>query len=509
MSGAFNAASLLSDELWVEIVSHLAPEPDLDLHTDSIEKLAQDQRNLYRVRSVCSRFNKLFHEFPKLSSCLILEGRNRGVRTASLLAWLKCHGCCVETVMTERGTPALEMVLGALVTQPQHLKSLALAMGPILQSDLEMAASFTSLVGLGLSATDSSDDFDISALQALPHLHTLSLYMGEYCTKELPAGLLSLRLEDADLYLEAPTTCLAPLQNLKIIRSNVSSDHSDGILAYTTLQELYLDHGSIDSTYASDENPVGFGECQDGIFRCPDLSALRFVMVVYKSVLGRAYDGPIDWGCLYCLSSLQVTLLSSTQRLNIDQKLSVLGNLTCLTLIGAAPLYAHKEFVVSVAINVSWSAMPSIQNIYIESDRLQFGHNMLRLLQVPALRRVTFVDSKRATAELPANFAALVQGLVVERPAVTLTVNGSRKLAVYATICMRLITSQQHQNSHYTREDTVGMKIAITTYSTCSVFLALCLTQVFEVPLMCQLFQMSYHNGCLQNQTPSCLPCPS
>lgn len=30
--------------------------------------------------------------------------------------------------MTERGAPALEMVLGALLTQPQHLK--ALALGP-------------------------------------------------------------------------------------------------------------------------------------------------------------------------------------------------------------------------------------------------------------------------------------------------------------------------------------------------------------------------------------------
>ncbi len=74
--------------------------------------------------------------------------------------------------------------------------------------------------------------------------------------------------------------------------------------------------------------------------------------------------------------------------------------------------------------------MPTLQNIYIETDRLQFGPNMLELLQVSDLRRVTFLDSKRVTAELPADFAALVQGLTVQRPEVTLTVNGSRKLAV-------------------------------------------------------------------------------
>lgn len=183
----------------MKILSHLAPEPDLELHTDSLEKLAQDHRNLYRVRSTCSRFNKLFLEFPKLSNCLILEWRNRPVRTASLLARLRCHSCCVETAKIECGSPALEMILGALVTQPGHLKSLALGLSQ--QSHLEMAASLTSLASLGLSAIHSNDDFDISALQALPHLHTLSLYMGEYCTKELPKGLLSLRLEDAVLDL--------------------------------------------------------------------------------------------------------------------------------------------------------------------------------------------------------------------------------------------------------------------------------------------------------------------
>lgn len=78
--------------------------------------------------------------------------------------------------------------------------------------------------------------------------------LGEYCTKEIPKGLLSLQLEDVVLDLEKPTTCGVPWQNLKVIRSHVSSVHSDGILAYTTLQELYLDHGSIDSNDTLDDN---------------------------------------------------------------------------------------------------------------------------------------------------------------------------------------------------------------------------------------------------------------
>ena len=286
---------------------------------------------------------------------------------------------------------------------------------------------------LSLSATDSSNQVDIHALKYLPHLHTLSLYLGEYGTKELPKGLLSLRLEDAVLDFEEPTNCLAPLQNLKVIRSHLSNVHSDGILACTTLQELYLDGGSIDGSNTSVDIAVEFGErCYDGNFQCPDLSALKFVRVLYMNVSGpaMAYDEPIDWGCLYCLSSLQaLTLRSRTQGLKVDDKLTMLGNLNCLTLIGAAPLYARVG-VVSVTVDVSWGAMPTLQNIYIESDRLQFGPNMLELLQVSDLRRVTFLDSKRVTAELPADFAALVQGLTVQRPEVTLTVNGSRKLAV-------------------------------------------------------------------------------
>ena len=118
--------------------------------------------------------------------------------------------------------------------------------------------------------------------------------MREYCTKELPEGLLSLRLEDAISYLEAPTTCVARLQKLKVICSHLTSVHIDGILAYTTLQELYLDRGSIDGRYTSDDNHVEFGECYDGRFKCPDLSPLKFVRVLYIKFLALAYNEPID-----------------------------------------------------------------------------------------------------------------------------------------------------------------------------------------------------------------------
>jgi len=334
--------------------------------------------------------------------------------------------------MTECGTRGLEMVLGALVTQPQQLKSLAL--GQSQQSDLRMATVFTSLATLALSARDTSGEINISALQAWPHLHTLSLYTGQYRTKELPKGLLSLRLEDAILDLEKATTCVVPLQNLKVIRSHWTHEPF-GILAYTTLQELYLAGGSIVNSFTSGHNTMHFGEYYDGSFRCPDVSALRFVRVLYINVAGPAapydHDEPVDWGYLYCLSSLQtLTLHSTTQGLKIDQNLTRLGNLSSLTLIRAGPPYPCKERMVSVTIDVSWGAMPTLQTIYIESDRLQFGPNMLELLQVSGLRHVTFLESKRAAAELPADFAALVQGLMVQRPEVTLTVNGSRKLAL-------------------------------------------------------------------------------
>ena len=161
-----------------------------------------------------------------------------------------------------------------------------------------LSACFTNLATLGLSASDPSHNFDISALQALPHLHTLSLYMGEYCTKKLPEGMLTLQLDDTNLELEELTTCVVPLQNLKVVRSHFSSIHSDGILAYSTLQELYLYSGSIDGSYTSDDNIVEFGRCYDGSFRCPDLSPLKCLRVLYMNVSGRPYDEPIDWVCM-------------------------------------------------------------------------------------------------------------------------------------------------------------------------------------------------------------------
>ena len=163
------------------------------------------------------------------------------------------------------------------------------------------------------------------------------------------------------------------MQNLKVILSRFSGIHGDGILAYTTLQELYLHCGSIDGSYPSDDNTVEFGRCCDGSFRCPDLSPLEFLRVLHMNVSGLLDDEPIDWVCLYCLLSLQaLTLHSTTQDLKIDQNLTMLGNLTSLKLIGAASPYTCG-IAVSVAMNVSWGAMPSLQNIDVESDRLQLG----------------------------------------------------------------------------------------------------------------------------------------
>lgn len=231
--------------------------------------------------------------------------------------------------------------------------------------------------------------------------------MGDYCAEDLPKGLSSLQLEDVVLSPKDPTICVVPLQKLKVICSHWSSIHSDAILAYTTLQELYLDNGSIESVYTSEDSTasVEFGECLYGSFKCPDLSALKFMRVLYMNFSDPTTDEPIDWGCLYCLSSLQeLTLHSNTQGLRIDQNLTVLGKLTCLTLIGAAPSYWPVELMVHVTIDVNWGAMPSLQKIYIESDRLQFGPNMLELLHVSGLRLVTFLDSKHVTAGMPVGF---------------------------------------------------------------------------------------------------------
>ena len=79
-----------------------------------------------------------------------------------------------------------------------------------------------------------------------------------------------------------------------------------------------------EGTFAdTNDNAVVFGRCYD-MFRCPDLSPLKFVRVLYMHVSGPLHDELIDWGCLYCLSSLQALTLHSTfQGLKIDQNLTV------------------------------------------------------------------------------------------------------------------------------------------------------------------------------------------
>ena len=114
---------------------------------------------------------------------------------------------------------------------------------------------------------------------------------------------------------------------------------------------------------------IEFGECFDGSFKCADLSALKFMRVLYVNVPGPANDEPIDLFVLPVIFA-SMTPHSTTQGLKMDQNMTLLGNLSCLTLMGAASTYVHVELVVSVAINFNWGAKPSLQNIYIESPNM-------------------------------------------------------------------------------------------------------------------------------------------
>ena len=433
MSEATSVVSMLSDELWLKILSYLLPADCLEPHFWSLTVLAKNQKELYLLRRVCSRFNHLFLDFPVLSRSLVLDWRDpsRPIPAHSLLAWLRRFSCSVEDLKLRCGAPILQMVFGALVTQPQRLRSLTL--GRFDESDLISVSLFTSLTRLALSELDPSDSFDIGALQVLPQLKELVLHLGEFCTPTLPSGLVTLQLEEADLQLARSANGPAPLRRLEMRSSEFSTSHSTGLLAYTTLEELRIHHGCISADYASDS--ATFGDSYHRPFSCPDLSLLKCLKTLYLEVGGSFADDVIDWGCLYCLPALQALTLHNTgQDLNIGQNLTMLVTLVSLSLIGAAPdyshdpTYSHLETVVSVAIDVNWRAMPCLQSLYIRSDVLTLGPHMSSLVGAPVLKHVNIVDSRRVSAQAPQSLAALISSIVVQRPDVTFVLNGKHML---------------------------------------------------------------------------------
>ena len=185
------------------------------------------------------------------------------------------------------------MVLGALVTQPQHLRSLEL--GKFDKSDLQLASLFTSLTWLALSESNPQHSFGINALQGLPYLQEIWLHIGEFCTPRLPSGLTALQLEEADLQLTNSANCIAPLKQLRMRHSHFRTNDSRGLLAYTTLEELHLHYSCISgyNAYASDS--ARFGAFRNRQFSCPDLSPLKCLTTLYVDVGGSVKDNVIDW----------------------------------------------------------------------------------------------------------------------------------------------------------------------------------------------------------------------
>ena len=432
MSGAMSVVNMLSDELWLKILSYLLPADSLEPHFWSLAVLAKNQRYLYLLRRVCSRFNHLFLDFPVLSRSLVLDWRNpsRPIPAHDLLAWLRRFSCSVEDLKLRCGAPSLQMVFGALVT-PQRLRSLTL--GRFGESDLISVSLFTSLTRLALSESDPSESFDIGALQVLPQLKELLLHLGEFDIPTLPSGLVALQLEEADLQLERSANGPAPLRRLTMRSSHFATSHSKGLPAYTTLEELRLQQGSILAGYTSDS--ATFGDSYYGPFCCPDLSPLKSLKTLYLEVGGSFADDVFDWRCLYCLPALQALTLHSTgQDLSVSQNLTMLVTLVSLRLIGAAPNYSHDPTyshmgnVVSVAIDVNWRAMPCLQSLCIESDVLTLGPHMPSLVGAPALKHVNIVDSRRVSAQVSHSLAALVSNIVVQRPDVTFVLHGKHML---------------------------------------------------------------------------------
>ena len=422
-----NVVNMLSDELWFKILSYLYPGDRHETHFWSLAILAKDQREFYLLRRVCSKFNQLFLDYPMLSRCLVLEWRqpSRPVHAPGLLAWLRRFSCSVKHLKLKGGAAAVHMVFGALVTQPQHLRSLEL--GKVDRSDLQLASLFTSLTRLALSESNPHYSFKINALQAMPYLQEIWLHVGEFCIPRLPSGLLALQLEEAHLQLTNSANCIAPLKQLRMRHSHFTTYDSRGLLAYTTLEELHLHYGSISGDYAS--NSARFGAFRNRPFSCPDLSPLKCLMTLYVEVGGSMIDSVIDWRCLYCLPALQaLTLHSTAQDLEVTENLTMLGTLTSLRLIGAACPVTHMSIVVYVAIDVDWCAMPYLQSLYIESDVLSLGPQLSSLIAAPALRYVNIVDSRRVSAQAPYRLAALVSSTVVQRPDVTFVLNGKRML---------------------------------------------------------------------------------
>ena len=227
-------------EVWANIFAQVGASTGRNIHLGVADPAYEKQKWFFHLQIVCRKFRSVFKAESGLTSALVLR---KEFKEASIPSLLKCgrqNSRSIKGIITECGSPHLEVALAGIGGHQAALQSASCRQ--CTTSSIHLLSTLTALKRCSLSS--NIKDMDISSLEPLPALHDLDLSYGSFTSRQLPAGPQSLRLCEADLYAGPACKDIKNLRKLTLAGGELSL-MPEGLAACCQVQDLQCSPGSV------------------------------------------------------------------------------------------------------------------------------------------------------------------------------------------------------------------------------------------------------------------------
>ena len=341
----------------------------------------------------CRRFRVLFESTPCLHSTVMIRHDMKSSDLPAMLKWLHEHGKAVETLVAQRCSPWLDMILGSLLSTSLyvgvHTYLTKAFLCNIAATTLEALCHFDRLatIALELAHPDQGSDIpgpqvDLDPLQGLPHLTSLLLAHGQFVHLETLSHLTSLAVVYSEVDCKEDCPFVTSLGRLVMLCSHLRGLHTNGVPACCDLTRLHLYNAAVQGANA-DEDMVLQHDKQYLVSN--SLSNLTALAVLNLDLFGSTgvHEVHVQLPWLGQLTSLQeVTLHAGTYHLELSESFTRLQQLTKLVVTAF-------KFAGQIKVCFNWAGLVALEEVFIKG-LVTFCQGVLELVQLKALSYVEF-----------------------------------------------------------------------------------------------------------------------
>lgn len=381
--------------------------------------LFSSQAEHLQLQLVCKKFNNIFKDNEEFSQGLTLYPDFPTRVLANLVVWMRFHSSFVKTLAVYCGQPCLEVVLACFLGRPVNLRHALLK--DYCTSAVELLSQLPSVTTCEL-VCPRANSTALSPLLLLPNLQKLVLIDGIFGIMHLPLHLTNLTLEHSNLYAGS---CCTSLKNLQLVSSDLSGLEASGVAGFLELETLSCRASCIGAAMASEQF-----ECSKAIFfHLPaSLSSLASLQDLAVELEGPVRGVSLDLSVFSSLSSLRkLWVLSNLASLDVTAGLTALLSLEEVHL--ATTLDADMEADNAgwhLRLNIDWTAMTSLQHLYLQSAHLACDGRVLGLTKLERLERLHLQGYQSFDSVSAKMFAALMYQLARNCPQVKLILDSVR-----------------------------------------------------------------------------------